>query len=250
MLFPFSAKVMPEVKSGKMSRIPSLCYDPVLEPRNVRAALVWGLDLPSCPRIIGVPGFLSEILERVRAEGEGFFPAERKAAVRSMIRFGKFRPAGRSKPSNEYLLSAALKGEFPIVNGPVDVNNAVSLEWGYPASIFAIELCGPELLLQRGLAGECYTFNSSGQTIALEDLICVCRKEAKIWLPCGNPVKDSMSTKVRESTRGVAGVIYAPRLEPRRRLESAAARFTALLETECGAAESGWSVAQTGASSV
>jgi DNA/RNA-binding domain of Phe-tRNA-synthetase-like protein len=159
-----------------------------------------------------------------------------------MLRFGKYKPAGRSKPSSEYLLAAALEDSFPLVNGPVDVNNAVSLGWGYPASIFDLELCGPDLFLRRGIAGESYVFNPSGQQIDLQDLLCVCRREGDSRIPCGNPVKDAMATKTRESTRNVAAVLYAPSAEPLTDLEAAAARFAALLRSECRAAESGWRV--------
>jgi DNA/RNA-binding domain of Phe-tRNA-synthetase-like protein len=159
-----------------------------------------------------------------------------------MLRFGKYKPAGRSKPSSEYLLGSALEGDFPLVSGPVDVNNAVSLEWGYPASIFDISLSGPALLLRRGKPGESYVFNASGQIIDLEDLLCVCRSEGELWVPCGNPVKDAMATKIRESTRDISAVVYAPASESPQGIEAAAARFADLLRSECGAAESGWSV--------
>ncbi len=225
-----------------MGTRPSLVFDPGLEPRNVRAALVWGLGLPGCPKTMAPPPWISAVIDRVRSKGEGFLMPERKTAVRNMLRFGKYKPAGRSKPSSEYLLSAALEGDFPLVNGPVDVNNAVSLEWGYPASIFDISLSGPALLLRRGRAGETYVFNFSGQVIDLEDLLCVCRLEGESWLPCGNPVKDAMATKIRESTSEVSAVVFAPVSEPPQGLEAAAARFAELLRTECGAAESGWSI--------
>ena len=227
-----------------MSRIDpiTLYYDPGLEPRNVRAALVWATGLPSCSKTASMPSYLSGLLERVRAEGEAFLAPERKAAVRNMLRFGKYKPSGRSKPSSEYLLAAALHGDFPLVNGPVDANNAVSLEWGYPASIFDVELSGTTLLLRRGLAGESYIFNPSGQSIDLQDLLCVCRREEDSWLPCGNPVKDAMATKIGESTRSVAAVIYAPSGDRPADLEAAAGRFADLLKSECSASEAGWSV--------
>jgi DNA/RNA-binding domain of Phe-tRNA-synthetase-like protein len=227
---------------GNMSVVPSLNYDPQLEPLPVRAAVVWGLGLPNCAATVAAPAYLSEILARVCAAGESFLSAERKAAVRNMLRFGAYKPSGRSKPSSEYLLAAALEGNFPLVNGPVDANNAVSLESGYPASIFDTDLCGSSLILRRGMPGESYVFNPSGQIIDLKDLLCVCRAEGESWLPCGNPVKDAMSTKTRETTRNVAAVIYAPVLEPRAALDAAAERFARLLGTECGAAETGWSV--------
>jgi hypothetical protein len=227
---------------GDMNVVPSLSYDPGLAPLTVRAALVWGLDLPGCAATVSAPGYLSELLTRVRSAGEGFLSAERKAAVRNMIRFASYKPSGRSKPSSEYLLAAALEGDFPLVNGPVDVNNAVSLESGYPASIFDMKLCGAHLRLRRGLPGESYVFNPSGQTIDVKDLLCVCRAEGASWLPCGNPVKDAMATKTRESTHNVVAVIYAPVSEPHATLDVEAGRFATLLRTECGAAETGWVV--------
>jgi DNA/RNA-binding domain of Phe-tRNA-synthetase-like protein len=220
--------------------IPSLSYDPGLEPRPVRAALIWALDLPGCPRTESEPAYVSELLARVRTIGEGFLSPERKAAVRNMLRFGSYKPAGRSKPSSEYLLAAALEGSFPLVNGPVDVNNTVSLEWGYPASIFDLDLCGTALLLRRGLTGESYIFNPSGQSIDAKDLLCVCRAEGEVWVPCGNPVKDAMATKTRETTRNVVAVIYAPVVESRPDLDAAAERFATRLKTDCGAADTGW----------
>jgi DNA/RNA-binding domain of Phe-tRNA-synthetase-like protein len=226
-----------------MSVVPSLIVDPSLEPLTVRAALVWGLDLPGCSKSASPSAYLSALLARVRAAGDGFLPAERRAAVRKTLRFGSYKPSGRSKPSSEYLLAAALEGDFPLVNGPVDVNNAVSLEWGYPASIFDMELCGAALLLRRGQSGESYVFNPSGQIIELKDLLCVCRAEGEAWKPCGNPVKDAMVTKTRESTQNVAAVIYAPSSEPRAELDAAAERFATLLRSECKAAEIGWSIA-------
>jgi hypothetical protein len=207
--------------------------------RNVCAAMVWGLGLPDCPKTASEPPCISALLNRVRTAGETFIPPGRKSAVRGMLRFGKYRPTGRGKPSSEYLLATALNREFPLVNGPVDVNNAVSLECGYPASVFDMDLCGPELFLRRGIAGESYIFNSSGQDIDLEDLLCVCRKEGDVWLPCGNPVKDSMATKTRESTRNVVAVIYAPAAEPISDLKAAASRFTDLLRSECRVSQAG-----------
>jgi DNA/RNA-binding domain of Phe-tRNA-synthetase-like protein len=225
-----------------MSAAPALIYDPGLEPRNVRAALIWGTGMSGCPKTASAPAFLSGLLARVRASGEGFLRPERKAAVRNMLRFGSYKPSGRGKPSSEYLLVSALQGDFPLVNGPVDANNAISLEWGYPASIFDMELCGTRLMLRRGQAGENYVFNPSGQIIDLEDLLCVCRTTGTVWLPCGNPVKDAMDTKTGESTRDVVAVLYAPASENRADLEAASGLFAAILGTECGATETGWTI--------
>lgn len=212
----------------------------------IRAALVWASGL-SCAKTQVPPAYLAALLSRVRAAGEAFLPPERKAAVRDMLRHGKYKPSGRSKPSNEYLLAAALAGEgelgeFPLVNGPVDANNAASLEWGYPASIFDAAKSGAELLLRRGRAGESYVFNRSGQVIELEDLVVACRREAGAWEPCGNPVKDAMATKVFEGASDVAAVVYAPVADDADILRACAERFRELLASECGAAEAGFSI--------
>jgi DNA/RNA-binding domain of Phe-tRNA-synthetase-like protein len=208
--------------------------------------LVWTSGIPGCPRTESAPAYLVELLGRVRAAGESFLSGERKAAVRDMLRHGKYKPAGRAKPSSEYLLSAALEGDFPLVNGAVDANNAISLEWGYPASVFDSAASGTELFLRRGAAGEAYVFNPSGQEIDLEDLLVVCRRaaggEAAAWEPCGNPVKDAMATKVFEAAREVVAVVYAPASEGRGRLEACAARFRDLLVAECGASEAGFRI--------
>jgi len=225
-----------------MTKIPTLTYDSELQCGPVRVALVWGLGLPGCPRTATFPAYLSDLLAKVRSAGEKFWAPGRKQAVRAMLRFGSYKPSGRSKPSSEYLFAAALAHEFPLVNPPVDVNNAVSLQWGFPASIFDLELCSPALLLRRGMAGESYVFNQSGQSIDLEDLICVCRAESGVWVPFGNPVKDSVATKVKDSTRNVIAVIYAPAAEPITDLEGAAAHFAELLAMECGASAGGWSL--------
>ena len=225
----------------KFMNMPSLVVDSGLE-RSVRVALIWGLDMPDCSRTGSEPIYISALLNRVRSSGETFIPPARKAAVRGMLRFGKYKPTGRGKPSSEYLLGAALSGEFPLVNSPVDVNNAVSLECGYPASLFDMEICGSELLLRRGIAGESYVFNPSGQSIDLEDLLCICRRDGNGWLPCGNPVKDCMATKTSESTRSVAAVIYAPASDPIADLDAAAAAFATLLRSESHASQTGYLV--------
>jgi DNA/RNA-binding domain of Phe-tRNA-synthetase-like protein len=217
----------------------SLAVDPDL---RLRAALVWARGLAGCTKTEEAPAYLRGLLERVRVAGESFLSPELKAAVRGMLRYGKYKPAGRSKPSSEYLLSAALEGDFPLVNSAVDANNAVSLEWGYPASVFDAAKTGAELLLRRGEPGESYVFNPSGQIIDLEDLVVVCRRahDGEAWEPCGNPVKDAMATKVFEDARDIVAVVYAPISEPRERLESCASRYRELLVSECMAEDAGF----------
>ena len=226
----------------------TLSIDPSIEAGRLRAALVWASGLPGSPATTAPSAWLSDLLARVRASGEAFLSPERKAAVRNMLRHGKYKPAGRAKPSSEYLLAAALEGEapmggFPLVNGPVDANNAASLAWGYPASIFDVAKCGRDLLLRWGQPGESYVFNLSGQVIDLEDLLVACRRGGDgTWDACGNPVKDAMATKVFADCREVAAVVYAPASDSRADLEACAEAFAGMLRTDCGAVEVGWSI--------
>ncbi len=236
---------------------PVLTLDPSLDPKPLRAGLVWADGLAPVSSRDRPSPWLAELLGRVREAGEAWLPPERKSAVRAMLRHGNYKPAGRSKPSSEYLLGAALPGEtpggglppgdpfgaYPLVNGPVDANNAVSLCWGYPASIFDAAKSGTDLLLRRGLPGEAYVFNQGGQAIDLEDLLLVCRRTAEGgWEPCGNPVKDAMATKVFEGCRAIVAVVYAPAKDPRHDLEACCGRFAALLSEDCGASGVGWKI--------
>jgi DNA/RNA-binding domain of Phe-tRNA-synthetase-like protein len=171
--------------------------------------LIWaeGIDPPdACSR----PTLLDDVLAGVE-QGRSPVPGTVQHEVRAMLRHGKYKPSGRGKPASEFLLHAATRGEFPLIHGPVDANNAISLASGLPGSIFDADLTGPHLFLRHGLRGEAYVFNPSGQSIDLEDLLVVCRASAGGWEPCGNPVKDSMATKVRADTRNVIGILYAPR---------------------------------------
>jgi len=137
-------------------------------------------------------------------------PASRKAAVRDMLRHGSYKPAGRAKPSSEYLLQAALEGDFPAVNLFVDAVNIVSLASGYPISIVDPGKAGSEFLLRRGKEGENYVFNAGGQIIDLSDLLCVCRKTEGNFVPTANPVRDSMATKLFPGAGAAVAFIYAP----------------------------------------
>lgn len=214
-----------------------------MTPESVLPALIWAERMAGAQTPAGVcPEILSERIERAAQAGEEAIPQETRARVRGILRFGKYKPSGRSKPASEFLLRAALSGTFPSVNGPVDVNNAISLESGFPGSIFDADLTGPELLLRRGVEGESYIFNTAGQAIDLQDLLLVCRQTASGWEPCGNPVKDSMGTKIRPETRDVLAILYMPPDEPIESATTWAARYAELLKTHCRAQESGFVV--------
>lgn len=199
--------------------------------------LIWaeGIDVSAAlPR----PDWLAAALATAES-GQNPAPEGTRELVREMLRHGTYKPSGRAKPASEYLLAAATRGEFPVVNGPVDVNNAISLASGIPGSIFDSGLAGGSLLLRHGRPGESYVFNRSGQSIDLEDLLVVCRKVSGTWEPCGNPVKDAMTTKVRPESHGVVAVLYAPRSLGSTFATHWAERFATLLEVACQAQAAG-----------
>jgi DNA/RNA-binding domain of Phe-tRNA-synthetase-like protein len=216
-----------------------LLVDAALDPCPARVALIWAEGLDSVAPTECPFAELGALLERVRRTGESPVAEERRAQVRRMLRHGTYRPSGRGKPASEFLVRAALADEFPLVNAPVDVNNAISLESGLPGSIFDAARTGRRLLLRWGRDGERYTFNPAGQTIDLRDLLLVCRREGDAWIPCGNPVKDAMGTKVGSETRDVIAVLYAPREVSREELQRWADRYTALLMDRCAAQRAG-----------
>lgn len=202
------------------------------------------------------------ILEQARASGtearvsqpqsparDSRLTESRTRAVRDMLRNGSYKPAGRAKPSSEYLLAAALDGDFPRVNPFVDAVNLASLKYLYPMSIFDADKAGGALVCRLGAAGESYVFNSSGQVIDLEDLLCVCAKAPAVesgisrraaapeagagGIPIVNPVRDSMATKLFECAHNAIAIIYAPSGAEGADLEQAAADIAAWCGRAC-----------------
>ncbi|MBE0634438.1 hypothetical protein IH601_00365 [Candidatus Bipolaricaulota bacterium] len=225
-----------------MSHIYKLEIDESLFPCPAVLALIWAEDIRQPEASSQPPAFLAQALSAAQDKGEDAVSIEVRQRVRKMLRHGKYKPSGRSKPASEFLLQAALGETFPLVNPPVDVNNAISLESGFPGSIFDTDLSGNHMLLRRGLPGEAYVFNPSGQLIDLQDLLLVCRESSDGWEPCGNPVKDAMITKISASTQNVIAVLYAPIDEPRPSLDAWAGRYATLLREHCGASAAGYKI--------
>jgi Uncharacterized conserved protein len=177
--------------------------------------------------VLGVQ-LVADVLMEARTKGpEGW--STRIKAVRDLLRNGNYKPAGRAKPSSEYLLAAALEGNFPGVNPFVDAVNLASLKYMYPMSVFDADRAGSKLLCRLGAPGERYVFNSAGQEIDVEDLVCLCARSPgndtpgvragaaegstveAVGVPIANPVRDSMATKLFESAKNAVVAIYAPR---------------------------------------
>ncbi len=160
---------------------------------------------------------------------------EVRVGVRGLLRGHGYKPSGRGKPASEFLVGAAAQGEFPHINNLVDINNLVSLETGWPVSIIDLDRAGTDTVeLRHGQPGERYAFNNAGHEIDLAGLLCLARPGGEAF---GNPVKDSMATKLGPDTARVLGVMYTSRqVASSETVEAAARRFGQLIERYADAA--------------
>jgi len=135
----------------------------------------------------------------------------RRAAVRQFLRYGGFKPSGRNKPAQEYLLRVATQeGRLPAISSVVDVINAVSLSSGLPISLLSLDRVGVNILIRYGRPEEQFVFNQAGQQLDVRGLLCLCAVEGESSRPVGSPVKDSMAGKVDQQDRNLLACIYAP----------------------------------------
>ena len=137
---------------------------------------------------------------------------EYRKSIRQLLRWGGFKPSGRSKPASEYLVRAAGSGDLHPINGAVDVLNAVSLHAGMAIGVIDLDLCQQPLHIAIGKEGEHYVFNASGQDMELKGLICMYDKEG----PCANPVKDSQRTKTTADTVNTLTIMWGTTDDPQR----------------------------------
>lgn len=213
------------------------------DDHRLDATLVCLVLAEGCAVATTPPALVAELEAlAARRAAEDFPPADVKDAVRGMLRAGGYKPAGRQKPASEYLAQAAREGRFPVINGPVDCNNLLSLETGLPISLLDLRAFGDAsgggaadvgATVRICGAGEAYVFNASGHEMDLEGLLCVCDAAGR---PLGNPVKDSMAGKLRDDSVDLAGFIYAPAsLYSRDALMAVGKRFAELLAAHAGA---------------
>lgn len=148
-----------------------------------------------------------------------------RLAVRDLLRQRGYKPTGRGKPASEYLVRAAESGRLGSINAAVDACNAVSLHSGLPISVVDLDRAAPPLRIDVAEEGARYVFNTAGQEIRLDGLLCVVDADG----PCANAVKDSQRTKTHEGTRRTLSVVWAPEAHAER-LDAAVAWYRSLLE--------------------
>ena len=145
-------------------------------------------------------------------EHEEFPPPTVKTGIRKMLKRGGFSPSGRNKPASEYLAQTAREGRFPAINNLVDINNLVSLEHGLPISMLDLDVAGEAIEIRYGRAGEKYVFNSMGQEIDLEGLICICLRDGGRGIAAGESGEGFDDGEIEgEHARDHRGGIWQPR---------------------------------------
>jgi len=163
-------------------------------------------------------------------------PDDVKKGIRDLLRRGGYKPAGRGKPASEYLAGAAARGDFPLINNVVDINNLVSLETGWPISSLDLDLAlgdASSLEIRFGEPLESYVFNQAGQVIDVNGLLGIGRVDG---LLVGTPVKDSLAAKTVAETRRIVSVIYTSRaVADEGAVARATQRFGDLLARHAGA---------------
>lgn len=129
---------------------------------------------------------------------------EVRAATRSLLRWGGFKPSGRSKPASEFLEKAHQEGILGSINLAVDACNVVSLHSGLPISVVDAELALAPYRVEVVQDKVSYVFNPSGQELDLKGLVCLWDAQG----PCGSPVKDSQRTKTHAGTTDTLCLIW------------------------------------------
>jgi DNA/RNA-binding domain of Phe-tRNA-synthetase-like protein len=164
-------------------------------------------------RIEAASAELRELCDRVAqaAAQDGLTGGDaRRQAIRSLLRSGGFKPSGRNKPAQEYLLRTATdEGKLPSISNAVDLINLVSLQSGLPISLVSLDRLGVQLSLRVGIPGERFVFNRTGQELDVEGLLCICTAGLGGSQPVGSPVKDAMQAKVTDEDRHLLACIYA-----------------------------------------
>lgn len=166
-------------------------------------APVLAVTFPAPLGTLPTPPFVRDLL-RPDASAELRSDDTVRAAVRDLLREGGYKPTGRGKPSSEYLIRAVADGKLGPINTAVDLGNAISLHSGLPISVVDLAKARAPLRIAVAGPGAKYLFNSAGQEIDLEGLLCLHDAEG----PCANAVKDAQRTKTDADTTRTLFVLW------------------------------------------
>jgi len=164
---------------------------------------------------------VEDVCQRKRQEFtvESLAFAEPVRAVRTMFRMWGMDPS-KYRPSSEALLRRVVQGKgLYRISNIVDVCNISSIETGWPYGLYDTSHVWPPITFRHGARGESYErvgkemWHVEGRPVLVD-------AEG----PFGSPISDSTRTMIRESTRDVRMVIYAPAPVSEEALNDAMAR--------------------------
>jgi DNA/RNA-binding domain of Phe-tRNA-synthetase-like protein len=187
--------------------LPGVSLEIRIELRGVRLGLVEADDVQVTLVDAELAQEVDEVCRHMRAEFtvESVAQAEPVRAVRAMFRGWGMDPS-KYRPSSEALLRRVLQGKgLYRISNIVDVCNVSSMEAGWPYGLYDTSRMHPPVTFRHGARGESYErvgkemWHVEGRPVLVD-------AEG----PFGSPISDSTRTMIRESTRGVLMVIYAP----------------------------------------
>lgn len=175
---------------------------------------------------------MDSVCERIRSETrvEQVAQLDSVRHVRQMFNKWGVDPT-RYRPSSEALLRRVTQGKgLYRISNIVDVCNLGSIETGWPYGLYDRSAIEPLITFRVGRAGETYegigkqTWHLDGRPVL-----------ADAAGPFGSPISDSTRTMIRNSTRAILAVIYAPAGTPDAEVYRAQQRFTERLGRHAGA---------------
>jgi DNA/RNA-binding domain of Phe-tRNA-synthetase-like protein len=182
---------------------------------------------------------MDEVCERIRRETsvEQVAQLESVQRVREMFRRWGVDPT-RYRPSSEALLRRVAQGKgLYRISNVVDVCNLGSIETGWPYGLYDRSMIQPPVTMRSGQPGESYegigkqTWHLAGRPVLVDAAG-----------PFGSPISDSTRTMIRETTRDILAVIFAPAGTHDAEIQHAQRRFVERLARHAGATQAGTAI--------
>ncbi len=188
--------------------------------------------------------WFAEQVAAIDCRPENIDAERRREAVRGMLRKHGYKPSGRNKPAQEYLLQCLRDGRgLPRILPAVDVLNCISAARGLPISLLGFRYFPADIRFRLGLPEEKYVFNNAGQELELHNLPVICGGEDSNQ-PLGSPIKDSMAGKIGPDDQNLVGIVYSPsQMVPLSELAQIAEELAVNLKVWGGAEHISWGVA-------
>ncbi len=189
----------------KMEQRPDVHFDPALVDSFSSLGLVFAVVNVNV-RVAPTPPELDEALGALNA------PSARPSAHMEAMRMLYWRTGvdpTKRRPSSEALWKAKANGSLPRINNVVDCCNLISMQSGFPCSIFDARRLSPPLYVTRATDE---TFRPvTKRTMSLEEGMLILLDSDRTRVICaGYATADAFETRIRPTTDTVVPVVYVP----------------------------------------